>query len=301
MKGFRLPRSISQPQASGLQIATDCRKDRAASRLLTPLLREAKIFLTTKDDRAIFTHDQKDSSTELAFKYAVYKINKERLILPKTTLEYDIQYVPKDDSFHASKKAIPNLFCQPKSLTYDYLCEILVGPWPQASKRSFDFGHFLMAPAAAPPRNLQIMELAANLKAEFVAEIKLSPISPGIQEGRKLRERRKEEQGEFVEFIERGNRRLADSETTESTHSETDEKYWKQITKTRGRWTSTGHRVSFPWTCPTLVGSPFNSLNEAANAGLSFDVANSPGQPPTATGQPRSIRFTYDRGIQSID
>ncbi|XP_076672014.1 glutamate receptor ionotropic, kainate 2 isoform X10 [Andrena cerasifolii] len=54
---------------------------------------------------AIFTHDQKDSSTELAFKYAVYKINKDRLILPKTTLEYDIQYVPKDDSFHASKKA----------------------------------------------------------------------------------------------------------------------------------------------------------------------------------------------------
>ncbi|XP_076288947.1 glutamate receptor ionotropic, kainate 2 isoform X10 [Lasioglossum baleicum] len=54
---------------------------------------------------AIFTHDQKDSSTELAFKYAVYKINKERRILPKTTLEYDIQYVPKDDSFHASKKA----------------------------------------------------------------------------------------------------------------------------------------------------------------------------------------------------
>ncbi|XP_053978309.1 glutamate receptor ionotropic, kainate 2-like isoform X2 [Hylaeus volcanicus] len=54
---------------------------------------------------AIFTHDQKDSSTELAFKYAVYKINKNKLILPKTTLEYDIQYVPKDDSFHASKKA----------------------------------------------------------------------------------------------------------------------------------------------------------------------------------------------------
>ncbi|KAL2736659.1 hypothetical protein V1477_013168 [Vespula maculifrons] len=56
-------------------------------------------------NRAIFTHDQKDSSTELAFKYAVYKINKDKIILPKTTLEYDIQYVPKDDSFHASKKA----------------------------------------------------------------------------------------------------------------------------------------------------------------------------------------------------
>ena len=60
---------------------------------------------------AIFTHDQKDSSTELAFKYAVYKINKDRLILPKTTLEYDIQYVPKDDSFHASKKGECLLNC----------------------------------------------------------------------------------------------------------------------------------------------------------------------------------------------
>ncbi|XP_043478892.1 glutamate receptor ionotropic, kainate 2-like isoform X2 [Leptopilina heterotoma] len=54
---------------------------------------------------ALFTHDQRNSSTELAFKYAVYKINKEKIILPKTTLVYDIQYVPKDDSFHASKKA----------------------------------------------------------------------------------------------------------------------------------------------------------------------------------------------------
>ncbi|XP_023247023.1 glutamate receptor ionotropic, kainate 1 [Copidosoma floridanum] len=53
---------------------------------------------------AIFTHDQ-NSSTELAFKYAVHKINKDKSILPNTTLIYDIQYVPKDDSFHASKKA----------------------------------------------------------------------------------------------------------------------------------------------------------------------------------------------------
>ncbi|OAD55479.1 hypothetical protein WN48_04794 [Eufriesea mexicana] len=79
---------------------------------------------------AIFTHDQKDSSTELAFKYAVYKINKERHILPKTTLEYDIQYVPKDDSFHASKKGV---FHGRKA-------------------------------AAAAPRNLQIMEPTASLK-----------------------------------------------------------------------------------------------------------------------------------------
>lgn len=53
---------------------------------------------------AIFTEDQKDSSTELAFKYAVFRINKDKTLLPKTTLVYDIQYVPKDDSFHASKK-----------------------------------------------------------------------------------------------------------------------------------------------------------------------------------------------------
>ncbi|GJQ67701.1 hypothetical protein Trydic_g16524 [Trypoxylus dichotomus] len=54
---------------------------------------------------AIFTEDQKNSTTELAFKYAVYKINKDKTLLPHTSLVYDIQYVPKDDSFHASKKA----------------------------------------------------------------------------------------------------------------------------------------------------------------------------------------------------
>lgn len=53
---------------------------------------------------AIFTEDQKDSSIELAFKYAVYRINKDRELLPNTTLVYDIQYVPRDDSFRTSKK-----------------------------------------------------------------------------------------------------------------------------------------------------------------------------------------------------
>jgi len=53
---------------------------------------------------AIFTEEQRDSSSELAFKYAVYRINKDKYILPRTTLVYDIQYVPRDDSFHASKK-----------------------------------------------------------------------------------------------------------------------------------------------------------------------------------------------------
>lgn len=34
----------------------------------------------------------------------MYKINKDKTILPKTTLVYDIQHVPKDDSFRSSKK-----------------------------------------------------------------------------------------------------------------------------------------------------------------------------------------------------
>ncbi|XP_065571242.1 glutamate receptor ionotropic, kainate 1-like [Artemia franciscana] len=54
---------------------------------------------------AIFVEDQKDSAAELAFKYAVYRLNKERSILPNTTLVYDIQYVPKEDTFRTSKTA----------------------------------------------------------------------------------------------------------------------------------------------------------------------------------------------------
>ncbi|XP_042867558.1 glutamate receptor ionotropic, kainate 2-like [Penaeus japonicus] len=54
---------------------------------------------------AIFTEDQRDSPTELAFKYAVYRINSDKVILPNTTLVFDIQYVPRDDSFHTAKKA----------------------------------------------------------------------------------------------------------------------------------------------------------------------------------------------------
>ncbi|XP_069974168.1 uncharacterized protein [Penaeus vannamei] len=53
---------------------------------------------------AIFTEDQRDSATELAFKYAVYRINSDKVILPNTTLVFDIQYVPRDDSFHTAKK-----------------------------------------------------------------------------------------------------------------------------------------------------------------------------------------------------
>lgn len=55
---------------------------------------------------AIFTQEDKDSTTEVAFKYAVYRINKDKAILPNTTLVYDIEYVSPHDSFKASKKGM---------------------------------------------------------------------------------------------------------------------------------------------------------------------------------------------------
>ncbi|PZC71874.1 hypothetical protein B5X24_HaOG212301 [Helicoverpa armigera] len=54
---------------------------------------------------AVFTEDARGGSTELAFKYAVYRINKERLLLPNSTLVYDIQYTPSRDTFKTYKKA----------------------------------------------------------------------------------------------------------------------------------------------------------------------------------------------------
>lgn len=56
---------------------------------------------------AIFRGDQKDSFYDLAFKFAIHKINKDPRILPKSLLTYDIQYVDKDDSFfHTNKQGV---------------------------------------------------------------------------------------------------------------------------------------------------------------------------------------------------
>lgn len=52
----------------------------------------------------IFEESQKDGPTVLAFKYAVHNINRDKGILPNTILDYDIQYISKNDSFRASKK-----------------------------------------------------------------------------------------------------------------------------------------------------------------------------------------------------
>ncbi|XP_075989373.1 glutamate receptor ionotropic, kainate 2 [Anticarsia gemmatalis] len=54
---------------------------------------------------AVFTEDARGGSTELAFKYAVYRINKERILLPNSTLVYDIQYTPARDTFKTYKRA----------------------------------------------------------------------------------------------------------------------------------------------------------------------------------------------------
>lgn len=54
---------------------------------------------------ALLLEEQRDSSIELAFKFAVYKINKENIIVPNSKIVYDIQYVKNShDSFHANKR-----------------------------------------------------------------------------------------------------------------------------------------------------------------------------------------------------
>eukprot|EP00099_Drosophila_melanogaster_P024022 NP_651941.2 uncharacterized protein Dmel_CG11155, isoform A [Drosophila melanogaster] len=58
---------------------------------------------------AIFTEDERESSIESAFKYAIYRINKEKTLLPNTQLVYDIEYVPRDDSFRTTKKVCSQL------------------------------------------------------------------------------------------------------------------------------------------------------------------------------------------------
>lgn len=53
---------------------------------------------------AIMTEEQRGSPTEQLFKYAVERINRDPELLTNTTLIYDIHYVDREDSWHASKK-----------------------------------------------------------------------------------------------------------------------------------------------------------------------------------------------------
>lgn len=53
---------------------------------------------------AIFTEDQRGGALELAFKHAVFSVNRDPELLPGTALEHDIRFVHRDDSFHTAKK-----------------------------------------------------------------------------------------------------------------------------------------------------------------------------------------------------
>ncbi|KAL7047475.1 hypothetical protein ACKWTF_002928 [Chironomus riparius] len=90
---------------------------------------------------AIFSEEQKDTSIELAFKYAVYKINKDRNILPKTTLVYDIQYVPDStDSFRTSKKVCKSIENGVTAI-FGPPSDSLLGPHIQSICEALDIPH----------------------------------------------------------------------------------------------------------------------------------------------------------------
>ncbi|XP_046804428.1 glutamate receptor ionotropic, kainate 1 [Lucilia cuprina] len=58
---------------------------------------------------AIFTEDQRASKIESAFKYAIYRINKDKTMLPDTQIIYDIEYIPREDTFRSTKKVCRQL------------------------------------------------------------------------------------------------------------------------------------------------------------------------------------------------
>lgn len=61
------------------------------------------------------------SAEELAFKFAVNNINRNRTLLPNTTLTYDIQRINIYDSFEASRKGEFHVLCL---FTHCYLEEV---------------------------------------------------------------------------------------------------------------------------------------------------------------------------------
>ncbi|KAL9888720.1 glutamate receptor ionotropic, kainate 2 isoform X3 [Glossina fuscipes] len=88
---------------------------------------------------AIFTEDQRSSNIESAFKYAVYRINKDKNILPDTQLVYDIKYAPRDDTFRTTKQVCRQL---------EHGVQVLFGPTDpllaghiQSICESFDLPH----------------------------------------------------------------------------------------------------------------------------------------------------------------
>ncbi|XP_063836749.1 glutamate receptor ionotropic, kainate 2-like [Ostrinia nubilalis] len=93
---------------------------------------------------AIFTEEARGGSAELAFKYAVYRINKERSLLPNSTLVYDIQYTPARDSFRTYKKACTQI--KTGAVAVFSSCGPLPGAALGAVCRSMHVPHLVAAP-----------------------------------------------------------------------------------------------------------------------------------------------------------
>ena len=53
--------------------------------------------------------DISESKQEVAFRYAVERINSNRKILPKSLVSAQIEKIPPQDSFHASKRGKSSL------------------------------------------------------------------------------------------------------------------------------------------------------------------------------------------------
>jgi hypothetical protein len=70
------------------------------------------------------TEEQRGSQTEQLFKYAVERINRDPELLPNTTLIYDIHYVDREDSWHASKKGTSVLMLNLSSQSRSLVCKV---------------------------------------------------------------------------------------------------------------------------------------------------------------------------------
>lgn len=89
------------------------RRSKDTARLLAPRREPVRKWPFAVFPGALFTHDQINSSIEIAFKFAVDQINRDANLLPHTHVSYDIRYVPPDNSFRAIKTgtlALPSPF-----------------------------------------------------------------------------------------------------------------------------------------------------------------------------------------------
>ena len=70
------------------------------------ILRKGKLTNHNKGNDFILggLFDISESKQEVAFRYAVERINSNRKILPKSLVSAQIEKIPPQDSFHASKR-----------------------------------------------------------------------------------------------------------------------------------------------------------------------------------------------------